>query len=38
LFHHKPGRTDEELVRIKSDARRIFDATETACEGDALQL
>lgn len=38
LFHHKPGRTDQELVRIRTDARRIFGATETACEGDALQL
>jgi phosphoribosyl 1,2-cyclic phosphodiesterase len=38
LFHHKPGRTDAELVRIRSDARRIFPATETASEGDALEL
>ncbi len=38
LFHHKPGRTDEELVRIRADARRIFAATETASEGDALQI
>jgi len=38
LFHHKPGRTDEDLVRIRSDARRIFAATETAAEGDALRL
>jgi ribonuclease BN (tRNA processing enzyme) len=38
LFHHKPGRSDEELVRIRTDARRIFPATETASEGDALQL
>jgi hypothetical protein len=38
LFHHKPGRSDEELVRIRADARRIFSATETASEGDALQL
>jgi phosphoribosyl 1,2-cyclic phosphodiesterase len=38
LFHHKPGRTDAELVRIRTDARRIFPATETASEGDALQL
>jgi phosphoribosyl 1,2-cyclic phosphodiesterase len=38
LFHHKPGRTDQELVRIRTDARRIFAATETASEGDALQL
>jgi phosphoribosyl 1,2-cyclic phosphodiesterase len=38
LFHHKPGRTDEQLVRIRADARRIFKATETASEGEALQL
>ena len=38
LFHHKPGRTDEELVRIRSDAQRIFRATETASEGEALKL
>jgi phosphoribosyl 1,2-cyclic phosphodiesterase len=38
LFHHKPGRSDQELVRIRTDARRIFQATETASEGDGLQL
>ncbi len=38
LFHHKPGRTDEDLVRIRADAKRIFAATETAAEGDALRL
>jgi ribonuclease BN (tRNA processing enzyme) len=38
LFHHKPGRSDQELVRIRADARRIFDATETASEGEQLQL
>ena len=38
LFHHKPGRTDEELVKIKHDARRVFAATEAAGEGEALQL
>jgi phosphoribosyl 1,2-cyclic phosphodiesterase len=38
LFHHKPGRSDEELVRIRADAQRIFRATETASEGEALQL
>jgi phosphoribosyl 1,2-cyclic phosphodiesterase len=38
LFHHKPGRTDEALVRIRSDAQRIFQATETASEGEALQI
>ena len=38
LFHHKPGRTDEELVQIRASAQRVFPATETASEGEALQL
>jgi phosphoribosyl 1,2-cyclic phosphodiesterase len=38
LFHHKPGRTDEALVRIRTSAQRIFRATETASEGEALQI
>ena len=38
LFHHKPGRSDQELVRIRTDAKRIFAATDTASEGEALQL
>jgi phosphoribosyl 1,2-cyclic phosphodiesterase len=38
LFHHKPGRTDEELVGIAHDARRIFAPTEAAGEREALQL
>lgn len=38
LFHHKPGRTDEELVRIRVEAQRVFRATDTASEGDAVQL
>ena len=38
LFHHKPGRTDEALVRIRADAQRIFRATETASEVEALQI
>ena len=38
LFHHKPGRTDEALVRIRKDAQRIFPATETASEGEALRI
>ena len=38
LFHHKPGRTDEALVRIRADAQRIFRATETASEGEALKI
>jgi ribonuclease BN (tRNA processing enzyme) len=38
LFHHKPGRTDDELVRIRADARRVFSATETSSEGDVFQF
>jgi ribonuclease BN (tRNA processing enzyme) len=38
LFHHKPGRTDEQLVRIRADARRVFGATEAASEGERLAL
>ncbi len=38
LFHHKPGRTDEELVGIKHAAQRVFAATEAAGEGEALRL
>jgi phosphoribosyl 1,2-cyclic phosphodiesterase len=38
LFHHKPGRTDDELVRIRGEAQRVFRATDTAAEGDAIQL
>jgi phosphoribosyl 1,2-cyclic phosphodiesterase len=34
LFHHKPGRTDEQLVEISSSARQAFRNTETACEGE----
>ncbi len=38
LFHHKPGRSDEELVRITADARRVFAATEAAGERESLRL
>ncbi|HEV3484848.1 MAG TPA: MBL fold metallo-hydrolase [Vicinamibacterales bacterium] len=38
LFHHKPGRSDVELVRIRTDAQRVFRATDTASEGEALNL
>lgn len=38
LFHHKPGRTDEELVEIRTQARRIFPATVAAGEGDVLEV
>jgi phosphoribosyl 1,2-cyclic phosphodiesterase len=33
LFHHKPGRTDQELVAIEAAARRVFPATTVAREG-----
>ena len=36
LFHHKPGRTDEALERIETDARLMFPATDAASEGDCF--
>lgn len=38
LFHHKPGRTDEELVRISRNAQQIFEAASAASEGERLQI
>ncbi len=38
LFHHKPGRTDEELVRIRTDAQRVFAATDTSSEGTTIRF
>jgi phosphoribosyl 1,2-cyclic phosphodiesterase len=38
LFHHKPGRSDEDLVAIRAAARLIHPATETACEGESFSL
>jgi len=32
LFHHKPGRSDSELERIRGEARKVFAATDTASE------
>jgi phosphoribosyl 1,2-cyclic phosphodiesterase len=32
LFHHKPGRTDQALVDIRSEARKVFAATDSASE------
>jgi ribonuclease BN (tRNA processing enzyme) len=32
LFHHKPGRSDVELERIRGEARKVFAATDTASE------
>jgi phosphoribosyl 1,2-cyclic phosphodiesterase len=36
LFHHKPGRTDDELRQIRAEAQKIFPATETAREGEMI--
>lgn len=38
LFHHKPGRSDEELVEIRSSARTIFAACDTASEGESFTI
>ena len=34
LFHHKPGRPDDEMREIEAGARKIFPATRAAKEGD----
>ncbi|MGE3509150.1 MAG: MBL fold metallo-hydrolase [Vicinamibacterales bacterium] len=33
LFHHKPGRTDDDLRAIEREAQRVFPATRLAVEG-----
>lgn len=38
LFHHKPGRTDEELAAIQARAREVFPATTAAGEGDNFEV
>lgn len=38
LFHHKPGRTDDELTRIVESARHIFPATDAAREGLMFEI
>ena len=38
LFHHKPGRTDVELMEIEAKARTIFQATDAAGEGDTVDI
>ena len=38
LFHHKPGRTDTELMQIVGAARRVFPSTDAACEGLAFEI
>jgi phosphoribosyl 1,2-cyclic phosphodiesterase len=38
LFHHKPGRTDSDLVAIEAEARRVFHATGAAKEGVSFEI
>jgi phosphoribosyl 1,2-cyclic phosphodiesterase len=38
LFHHDPGRDDDQLDRIERDARSLFAATQSAREGMTFRL
>ena len=38
LFHHKPGRSDVEVKRIETQARRIFAYTDAAREGVSFEF
>lgn len=38
LFHHKPGRTDIDLMAIESQARLLFPATTAAKEGVEFEI
>ena len=38
LFHHKPGRSDDELERLVVYARAIFPATHAASEGNVFEF
>jgi phosphoribosyl 1,2-cyclic phosphodiesterase len=38
LFHHKPGRTDEDLAAIEESARHIFPETQAAKEGLVFEI
>jgi phosphoribosyl 1,2-cyclic phosphodiesterase len=38
LFHHDPGRSDEELEAIEAAARAVFPGAFVACEGMAVTL
>jgi phosphoribosyl 1,2-cyclic phosphodiesterase len=38
LFHHKPGRTDEEMAEIATHAQAVFPSTSAASEGAAFDL
>ena len=38
LFHHKPGRTDQELLEIERSARHLFPGARAAREGSQVDL
>jgi phosphoribosyl 1,2-cyclic phosphodiesterase len=38
LFHHKPGRSDQDLEGIRRDARKVFAATDTASEETEVEI
>jgi hypothetical protein len=38
LFHHKPGRTDDDMNIIEHEAREAFTRTDAASEGDTFEL
>jgi phosphoribosyl 1,2-cyclic phosphodiesterase len=38
LFHHKPGRSDDDVRRIEARARKAYPATRAAREGDVFTL
>src|SRR5687767_952812 len=38
LFHHKPGRTDDELKGIEAEARLLFASTDVAGEADSFMV
>ncbi|HEX9367736.1 MAG TPA: MBL fold metallo-hydrolase [Vicinamibacterales bacterium] len=38
LFHHKPGRSDRALADIRTEARKIFAATDTAREETVIDI
>jgi phosphoribosyl 1,2-cyclic phosphodiesterase len=38
LFHHKPGRSDQALAEIRTEAQKIFAATDTASEETFIDI
>jgi hypothetical protein len=38
LFHHKPGRPDDEMRQIEAAACAMFAATRAAKEGDEFEV